>query len=78
MPTVLREHGFRFHFFSEEHLPIHIHVKKGGSRARIVLEPIIEIDKNYGFSPPEMRKIMQIISEHYEHLIEQWYETFGR
>ena len=78
MPTVLREHGFRFHFFSEEHLPIHIHVKKGGSRARIILEPVIEIDKNYGFSPPEMRKIVQIISKHHEHLMEKWYETFGR
>ena len=78
MPTILREQGFRFHFFSEEHLPIHIHIKKGGARARIVLEPSITIDKNDGFNPPEMRKIVKIIEQQYDYLIQQWHETFGK
>ncbi|MBE0499452.1 MAG: DUF4160 domain-containing protein [Campylobacterales bacterium] len=30
MPTVLRINGFRFFFFSDEHLPLHIHVEKRG------------------------------------------------
>ena len=76
MPTILREQGFRFHFFSQEHLPIHIHVKKGGARARIVLEPIIEVDKNYGLTPSQMRTVIQLIEQHYEYLIQQWHETF--
>lgn len=40
--------------------------------------PAIEIDKNFGFSPPEMQKIVKIIEQHYKYLIQQWYETFGK
>ncbi|MGB0788697.1 MAG: DUF4160 domain-containing protein [Marinirhabdus sp.] len=27
MPTVLRLRGYRFFFYSNEHLPIHVHVE---------------------------------------------------
>ncbi|WP_339864042.1 DUF4160 domain-containing protein [uncultured Algoriphagus sp.] len=30
MPTVLRENGYRFFFYSNEHLPKHTHVEKSG------------------------------------------------
>jgi hypothetical protein len=30
--------GFRFFFFSDEHLPIHIHVEKGDGYMRVELE----------------------------------------
>ena len=32
-----------------EHHPIHIHVKKGEARAKVILVPEILIEKNYGF-----------------------------
>ncbi|MGD9554716.1 MAG: DUF4160 domain-containing protein [Arcobacteraceae bacterium] len=35
MPTVLRVEGFRFFFFSDEHLPLHIHVEKGDGYIRV-------------------------------------------
>ncbi|WP_366938384.1 DUF4160 domain-containing protein [Algoriphagus sp.] len=28
MPTVYSENGFRFFFYSYDHLPVHIHVEK--------------------------------------------------
>ncbi|MBQ2197591.1 MAG: DUF4160 domain-containing protein [Bacteroidales bacterium] len=33
MPTILFLFGLRFFFYSEEHLPIHIHVQSGDGRA---------------------------------------------
>jgi hypothetical protein len=35
LPTVLRVDGFRFFFFSDEHLPLHIHVEKGDGYMRV-------------------------------------------
>ena len=40
MPTVLREEGYRFYFYSHEpNEPPHVHVDKGGSTAKFWLEP---------------------------------------
>ena len=38
MPTVLFLFGLRFFFYSEEHLPIHVHVRNGDGRAKIEVE----------------------------------------
>lgn len=35
MPTILFIYGLRFFFYSEEHLPIHVHVRSGDGRAKI-------------------------------------------
>jgi hypothetical protein len=40
MPTVFRKDGYRFFFFSDEHLPKHIHIEKGASYIRIELEDL--------------------------------------
>ena len=78
MPTVYREAGFRFFFYSDDHTPIHIHVKKGGALARIVLEPEITIDLNHGFKAQELKKVITIITKNYDHLINAWNETFNQ
>ena len=43
MPTVLLVKGFRFYFYMNEHLPVHIHVSKSGSRAKFILVPEVEL-----------------------------------
>lgn len=78
MPTVLRKYGFRFHLYLNDHLPIHVHVSKGGSEAKILLEPTIELTKNSGFKGQEVRRIVNIISANYEYLIEKWHETYDQ
>lgn len=42
MPTILNIKGYRFFFYSNEHLPIHIHLEKGDATAKFILEPIVE------------------------------------
>lgn len=40
MPTVLRIRGYRFFFYSNEHLPQHIHVEKGNNTAKFNIEEV--------------------------------------
>ena len=76
MPTVLYLHGFRFFFYLNEHEPIHVHVKRGDSEARIVLVPMIDISYCRGFKKNEIRDIIDIITDNYETIIKAWHATF--
>ena len=77
MPTFLYIRGYRFFVYMNEHEPIHVHVKKGDAKAKIILIPEILIDKNYGFKLKEIKDILGIINDQYEFLIKKWHETFN-
>jgi diadenosine tetraphosphate (Ap4A) HIT family hydrolase len=56
MPTVFREDGLRYFFFSNEgspREPAHIHVIGRGCDAKVWLEPEIAIADSYGFNARE-------------------------
>lgn len=76
MPTVLRVDGFRFFFFSDEHLPLHIHVENGDGYMRVELETFKVTDK-YKLSKSDEKKILSIIKEHQQKLIGAWNEYFN-
>ena len=40
MPTLKITNGFRFFFYSNEHLPMHIHIEKGDGTAKFILLPL--------------------------------------
>ena len=75
-PTVFRESGYRFFFFSREEERRHVHVHSGDGEAKFWLEPKIEIAKNYGLSAPQLTKIEAIIREHEHELIRAWNRHF--
>ena len=77
MPTVLRIDGYRFFFFSDEHLPLHIHVEKAECYLRVELENL-KLTNNYGFSYKEVQKIVAIIEENRIDLIGAWNEYFNQ
>jgi len=72
MPTVLKLLGFRFYYWSQEHKPIHIHVKKGDAEARFVIEPEVELSENHGLKPHELALAEEIIRDNCEFMIEHW------
>ena len=72
MPTVLKLFGMRFYYWSREHEPVHIHVRKGDAEARFVLEPGVELSGNFGFKPHELALAEEIIRENRDYLIEHW------
>lgn len=78
MPTVLREQGFQFYFYSHETTePPHVHVDKGGSSCKYWLSPVF-LARNHGFSEVELNKIRAIILGKQELLLAKWNEYFNR
>ena len=49
-PTVFKESGYRFFFFSREEERMHVHVISGDGEAKYWLEPEIELAKNHRYS----------------------------
>lgn len=76
-PTVFREKGYRFFFFSREEARMHIHVHCGNGEAKFLLEPEIELAKNYGLSRAQLREVEQTIEVHYDELKTAWKTHFG-
>lgn len=56
MPTLLLAFGLRFYFYSEEHLPIHVHMENSDGRAKFYLEPKVELISNEGIKPKDLKK----------------------
>lgn len=80
MPTVLKVDGYRFFFFSNEgnpREPVHIHVQKGGARAKIWLLPSVRMAYNKGFGAKELSFLQNVTEQHQKMLIEAWNEYFG-
>ncbi len=60
-PTVFRERGYRFFFFSREERRVHVHVRSVHGEAKFWLEPEIELAKNIGYPGHELGQIRQIV-----------------
>ena len=75
MPTILFLFGLRFFFYSEEHLPIHIHVQSGDGRAKI---DVItgEILDNKGVKPSDLKRAKEAVNQYREEIIKAWNEYF--
>jgi hypothetical protein len=71
-PTIFRERGYRFFFFSREEDRMHVHVYSGEGEAKFWLEPEIELARNYRFSRIKLKQIEEIIEAHYDELKSAW------
>jgi hypothetical protein len=76
-PTVFREKGYRFFFFSREESRAHVHVYCSDGEAKFWLEPQIELARNFLLSRSQIKEIEQIIERHYDELKRAWKEHFG-
>src|SRR4030095_12817742 len=55
-PTIFRERGFRFSFFSNEEPRMHVHVFHADGTAKFWLEPDLELAENDGLKPQQIKK----------------------
>ena len=76
MPTVLRINGYRFLFFSDDHLPAHIHIEKGDSYARIEIDSL-KVSNCYQVSSKELNKLVKLVDENQHLLRGAWDEYFS-
>ena len=78
MPTVHRERGFRFFFWSQErNEPPHVHVEAAENEAKVWLVPEVRLARSIGFSPREVRDLLAIVREHRDDMEKAWREHFG-
>ncbi len=75
-PTVFKEKGYRFFFFSREEKRMHVHVLSSEGEAKFWLEPIIEIAKSYNFKEKQLNEIQTIIEGHFHELVRAWNQYF--
>jgi hypothetical protein len=76
-PTILREKGYRFFFFSREESRIHVHITCTDGEAKFWLEPEIELAKNYNLSRTQLKEIEKIIEVHYGEFKDAWEKHRG-
>ena len=77
MPVVFIKEGYRFFFYSNDRMPIHVHVRKGAGEAVFNVESEIELRESVGFKVQELRRAEELASEHRQLIIQKWHEHIG-
>jgi Domain of unknown function (DUF4160) len=77
MPTILRVNGYRFFFYSNDHLPEHIHIEKGEATAKFELKPLILI-RSRKFTASELNEIRKLVEQNVDLFINKWHEYFSQ
>lgn len=76
-PTIFREGGFRFYFFSREEPRMHVHVHAQNGEAKFWLEPGIELAQHTGFSRREINEALRLVQEHEDVIRIAWNKHFA-
>ena len=76
-PTVFKDRGYRFFFFSREETRMHVHVASGDGEAKFWLEPEIVLAKNYHYSRRQLNEIESLVEVHIDELISAWQKHFS-
>jgi hypothetical protein len=76
MPVILRFSGIDFFFYSCEHRPVHVHVRKAGASAKVSIEGGVKVVDFDGFSPRALRTITDFCQENADYIIQEWEAYF--
>lgn len=77
MPKLFEIDGFRFFFYSNDHEPIHVHVKYGAGEAVFEILDEIELRDSHGFRLHDLKKAEDIAKKNKQVIIEKWHEYFN-
>jgi hypothetical protein len=77
-PTVFREHGYRFFFFSREEERMHIHASCPDGEAKFWLEPGISLARNHRLTEKQLREIEELVKGRQGEIEAAWRQHFGR
>ena len=78
MPKIFEKDGYRFFFYSNEHRPVHVHVRYGGGEAVFEVEQGVELRESQGLKVRELAKAEELATEHRELILQRWHERFNR
>lgn len=64
-------------FYANDHEPLHVHVAKGDISAKFSLFPV-NLVKDKGLKPSEIKLVESIIEENQEIIAEHWNKFFNK
>jgi hypothetical protein len=76
MPTVFTKDGFRFFFYSNDHIPIHVHVRKGDGEAVFEVEGEVTLRESVGMKTKDISRAEDLAIEHRQTILQHWHEHF--
>ncbi len=80
MPTALRESGFNFVIYTNDHEPMHVHAFKENGEVVINLgdeDTPVSVSKVRGINRSAERRALKIVSDNQEFLQAKWKEIYG-
>ena len=78
MPTVFEQDGFRFFFYSNDHTPIHVHVRCAGGEAVFIVGGSVELRESSGLKVRDLKRAQELAEEHRALILAKWHEFFDR
>lgn len=76
-PTLFRERGYRFFFFSREESRMHVHIHHANGEAKFWLEPDIALAQNYGLSQNALSEVEAMVRLHEKEICDGWRRHFS-
>ena len=74
MPKIFEKDGYRFFFYSNEHRPIHVHVRYGSGEAVFEVEQSVELRESLGLKMRELARAQELAEAHRQLIIDKWHE----
>ena len=63
MPTALDREDFKYFFYSNEHMPEHVHVKNGSGKASFDISDGVQLVESKGMKLQELKRAQEIAEE---------------
>lgn len=76
-PTLFREAGFRYFFFSREETRMHVHVSHPDGVAKFWLEPDVALAWHTGLSASQLRTAERFVAAHHQEMQNVWRTYFS-
>ena len=76
MPTLHREGGFRYFFYSNDHEPSHVHIENGNKAANIELESLTVVEK-FNLKGSDIKNILKVVEKKKDDFQKEWDESFS-
>lgn len=76
MPSVFEKEGFRYFFYSNEHMPEHVHVKNASGKAKFDISDGVQLVESRGMKIQELKRAQEIAEEEVDVIRRSWHEFF--
>jgi hypothetical protein len=78
VPRIFEKDGYIFFFYSNDHEPIHVHVRKGNGEAVFLVQDEVSLRESEGLKVAELAKAELLAKANRELIIRSRHEHFDR